>query len=70
MQKTSRTGYFPKTDLATTIGPWIGLVQSIPSIQLRRLGTTGVNAPLQDVNSKHFSKGCVPDRNDIAKRGA
>ena len=29
LQKTSRTGYFPKTDLATTIWPWIGLVQSI-----------------------------------------
>ena len=23
----------------------------------------------QDVNSEHFSKGCVPDRNGISKRG-
>ena len=26
-------------------------------------------APLLDVNSEHFWKGCVPDGNDIAKRG-
>ena len=30
----------------------------------------GTSPLLQEVISEHFSKGCVPDANDIAKRGA
>ena len=30
----------------------------------------GASLSLQEVISEHFSKGCVPDANDIAKRGA